>query len=69
MIKYVAAGLAVSLGPVVSWQRVKDDSVVFVPTVPEEVRPTYVFWDERKANSRLRQVFLDFMAEYFAARI
>lgn len=66
MIKYVAAGLAVSLGPVMSWQGVKDDSVVFIPTVPDEFRPTYVFWDERKPNSRLRQVFLDFMTAYFA---
>ena len=68
MIKYVSAGLAVSLGPVASWQGVKDDSVVFVPTVPEEVRSTYVFWDEQRPNSQLRQVFLDFMTVYFAGR-
>ena len=69
MIKYVAAGLAVTLGPVASWQGVKNDSVVFVPIVSEETRPTYVFWDERKPNSRLRQVFMDFMTTYFASRM
>ncbi len=68
MIKYVAAGMAVTLGPVASWRGVKDASVVFVPTDPEEIRPTYVFWNEKKSNSHLRQVFLDFMTEYFASQ-
>lgn len=69
MIKYVAAGLAVTLGPVVSWRGVKDDSVAFVPIISDETRPTYVFWDERKPVSRQRRVFLDFMTAYFATRI
>lgn len=69
MIKYVAAGLAVTLGPAASWRGVKNDSVVFVPIEPEETRPTYVFWDALKPNARLRQVFMDFMMTYFATRI
>ena len=66
MIKYVATGMAVTLGPVVSWQGLKNDDVVFVPIVPEQTRSTYVFWNDRRANSRLQQTFLEFMVEYFA---
>ena len=68
MIKYVAAGMAVTIGPVVSWRGFKNDSVVFVPTVPEETRSTYVFQSKRKRNEQLRQVFVDFMTAFFAAR-
>lgn len=69
MIKYVAAGLAVTLGPEASWRGVKDDTVVFVPTVPEENRPTYVFWNDKKTNYKLRQTFLDYMVEFFSTQI
>ncbi len=65
MIKYVASGMAVTLGPQVSWRGLKNDSVTFVPTVPEEIRSTYVFWNERKISSRLHQTFLDFLVDYF----
>lgn len=69
MIKYIAGGTAVTLGPVASWSGVKTDSVVFVPTVPEAVRSTHVFWDEKKSKSRLRQSFLDFLTEYFSTAL
>lgn len=68
MIKYVSAGMAVTMGPEVSWRGIKNDSVVFVPTVPEESRPTYVFWNGRRVCSELHQTFLDFLVEYFAAQ-
>lgn len=69
MIKYVSAGMAVTLGPEISWQSIKNDSVVFVPTVPEESRPTYVFWNGRKPLSKLHRTFLDFLVEYFATQV
>ena len=68
MIQYVAAGMAVTLGPVVSWRGIQNDSVVFIPTVPQETRPTYVYWNEKKSQSKLHQTFLDFLVEYFAAQ-
>lgn len=68
MLKYISAGLAVSLGPVNSWQQVIDDSVIFVPIEPVALRSTYVFWNERKSNAKLRQTFLDFLTMYFTDR-
>ena len=65
MIRYVAAGMAVTLGPVVSWRGIQNDSVVFIPTVPQAVRPTYVYWNEKKSGSKLHQTFLSFLVEYF----
>lgn len=68
MEKFVAAGMAITLGPELSWQGIKNDKVVFVPTVPEETRTTYVFWNRYKHPSLLRQTFLDFLVEYFAQK-
>lgn len=68
MIKYVAAGMAVTIGPVVSWQGLKNDSVVFVPLAPEARRATYLFQSKRRRNEQLRQVFVDFMTSFFASR-
>jgi len=68
MRKFVAAGMAITLGPELSWQGIKNDKVVFVPTVPEETRTTYVFWNRHKHPSLLRQTFLDFLVEYFAQK-
>lgn len=69
MMKYIAAGSAVTLGPVASWRGVKTDSVVFIPTEPEAVRATYVFWDAQKPKSRLREVFLTFLTDYFSTAL
>ena len=66
MIKYVSAGMAVTMGPEISWRGIKDDSMVFIPTVPQETRSTYVFWNRLKSPSKLRETFLDFLVEYFA---
>lgn len=68
LIKYVTTGMAVTMGPEISWRGIKNDSVAFVPTVPEAVRPTYVFWKDRKIYSKLHQTFLDFLIAYFAAQ-
>jgi len=69
MIQYVAAGMAVTLGPEVSWRSIQNDSTVFIPTVPEETRPTYVYWNEKKSHSKLRETFLDFLVTYFATQV
>lgn len=68
MAKYVAAGMAVTLGPQLSWRGIQSDAVVFLPTVPEEKRATYVFRNRLKSPSRLRETFLQFLVEYFAAQ-
>ncbi len=69
LIKYVAAGMAVTLGPELSWKEIRNDKVVFVPTVPEETRTTYVFWNQYKIPNRLRETFLDFLLQYFEKRV
>ena len=66
MYKFIAGGLAVTLGPEISWRSMKNDKVAFVPTVPEESRTTYVFWNGHKNPSLIRQAFLDFMLAYFS---
>lgn len=66
LAKFVSAGMAISLGPELSWRGLKSDKVVFVPTIPEVTRTTYVFENSRKSNNRLRQIFLDFLTEFFS---
>ena len=66
LTKFVAAGMAITLGPEISWQGIKNDKLVFVPTVPEVTRTTYVFENGRKSSSLLRQTFLDFLTEFFS---
>jgi len=68
MAKYVAAGMAVTLGPQLSWRGIQSDAVIFLPTVPEEKRATYVFRNRLKSPSRLRETFLHFLVDYFAAQ-
>lgn len=66
LTKFVAAGMAITLGPEISWRGIKNENLVFVPTVPEVMRTTYVFENGRKSSSRLRQTFLDFLTEFFS---
>ena len=69
MVKYVTAGMAVTMGPEVSWRGIKNEDAVFVPTIPEETRQTYVFWNPRKIHSKLYQTFIDFLVTYFEAQV
>ena len=66
LTKFVAAGMVITLGSELSWRSMKDSSLVFVPTVPEVMRTTYVFENIRNNSSRLRQTFLDFLTEFFS---
>ncbi|MBO5339548.1 MAG: LysR family transcriptional regulator [Oscillospiraceae bacterium] len=66
MTKFVAAGMAVTMGPELSWRGIINDKVRFIPTIPEKTRTTYVFWNSHRNPGRLRQTFLDFLIEYFA---
>lgn len=66
LIKFVSAGMAITLGPEISWRGIQNDKLVFVPTIPEVTRTTYVFENSRKSNNRLRQTFLDFLVEFFS---
>lgn len=67
LIKYVASGMAVTLGPEVSWRGLRSEDVVFVPTQPALERSTYVFWNGLKIPSRLSSTYRDFLVEYFRA--
>ena len=66
LTKFVAAGMAITLGPELSWRGIINDKVTFVPTIPEVSRTTYVFENSRKVSNRLRQTFLDFLIDFFA---
>lgn len=68
LMKYVGAGMAITLGPEIAWRDLGNDSVVFIPTQPEAYRSTYVFWNTLRAPSRLSSVFRDFMVDYFQNR-
>ena len=68
MIKYIAAGMAVTMGPKISWQGIKNDSLVFISTTPQETRSTYIFQNRLKSASRLRESFVEFLIEHFASQ-
>lgn len=65
LLKYIGAGMAVTLGPEVAWKNLRSDRVAFVPTVPALSRSTYIFWNQLKAASRLQDAFREFTVEYF----
>lgn len=65
LMKYVAAGMAITVGPEIAWQRLGQGNVVFVPTEPQMQRMTYVFWNNEKSPSRLSTAYRDFLVEYF----
>ncbi len=66
LIKYVGAGIAVTLGPEVSWQGLKNDSVAFLSTQPELSRSTFVFWNSSRTPSRLCSAYRDYLVDYFS---
>ncbi len=65
LIKYIGAGMAVTLGPEIAWKNLRSDQVAFVPTVPALYRSTHIFWNKLKAASRLQDAFRKFTVEYF----
>lgn len=65
LMKYVGAGMAVTLGPEVAWKNLHSEKVRFVPTVPKLFRSTYLFWNPLKSASRLQNTFRSFTEEYF----
>ncbi len=69
LIKYVGSAMAVTLGPELSWQDLKNDKVVFLPTEPEVHRVTYVYWNGRRAESRLQKTYREFLVSYFAENV
>lgn len=65
LLKYVGAGMAITVGPEIAWKGLNLRDVVFVPTEPEVFRSTYVFWNKRKAGSRLSCVYREFLVGFF----
>ena len=68
LMKYVGAGMGVTLGPEISWQSLKNDSVVFLPTEPALSRSTYVFWNGSKNQSRLCAAYREYLVDYFSQK-
>ncbi len=68
LMKYISAGMAITLGPEIAWKDLGKDNVVFVPTEPELYRSTYVFWNSLRTPSRLSIAYRDFMVAYFQAQ-
>jgi len=66
LVKYVGTGMAVTIGPEISWKSLKNDTVVFLPTDPAIERSTYVFRSQLTTHSRLCDAFLEYLMEYFS---
>jgi DNA-binding transcriptional LysR family regulator len=66
LIKYISAGLGISVAPARSWQDFRDRDVVFRPLQPAMSRETRLFWDSRRTMSRAMELFRDHAARYFA---
>ena len=69
MTKYVAAGMAITVCPEIAWRGIKNEQTVYLPIIPQQTRPTYVFQNRLKSQSKLREVFFDFLVEYFATQV
>lgn len=67
LMKYISAGMAVTLGPEIAWQGLRNEQVVFLSTKPALHRSTYVFWNDQRSPSRLSQSFRKFMIDFFNA--
>ena len=69
LMKYVGAGMGVTLGPEISWQGIKTENVAFLSTKPELNRSTYVFWNGSKNQSRLCTAYREYLVDYFAGTV
>ena len=65
LMKYIGAGMAVTIGPEKAWRSLRSNDVAFVPTKPEVFRSTYVFRNGQKLMSRLCATYLEFLTDYF----
>ncbi|MBO5892259.1 MAG: LysR family transcriptional regulator [Oscillospiraceae bacterium] len=66
LLKYVEAGMAVTIGPEKAWSSLYGTDVAVIPTIPEVFRSTYVFRNGQKPLSRLCGTYLEFLTNYFA---
>lgn len=64
LLAYVRTGLAVTLGPEVSWESLNRDGLVFLPTIPSVSRSTYLFWNG-KHSGELSEQFRNFLSNHF----
>ena len=66
LIKYISAGMGVSIAPAASWRDFQGREVVFRPIEPALARETNLYWDSRRTMSRAMELFRDHAARYFA---
>lgn len=66
LIKYISAGMGVSIAPTASWRDFMGKEVVFRPIEPAMVRSTSLYWDSRRTQSAAMERFRDHAVEFFA---
>ena len=65
LMKYIGSGLAVTLGPKVSWREIGSEEVLFLPLEENLMRSTNLYRSKWKNSSLLSEVFCQFITSYF----
>jgi DNA-binding transcriptional LysR family regulator len=65
LMKYIGTGLAITIGPEISWQGLEENSVLFLPTIPSLSRSTYLYQNKKVNESRQTALFRNFLIGYF----
>jgi len=66
LMRYVASGIAITVGAEVAWRYLKNEPVSFINTEPEVSRTTYVYENSFKKRSAVCNLYKDFMIDYFS---
>ncbi len=65
LMKYISSGLAITLGPRLSWREFATDKIVFLPLKEPMLRDTNLYRSKWNTPNRLSKVFRRFLTEYF----
>ncbi len=65
LMKYIASGLAITVGPKASWREIRSHEVLFLPLKENFMRSTNLYRSKWKTPTALSEVFCDFLTEYF----
>jgi len=66
LIKYISAGMGVSIAPAASWRDFQGREVVFRPIEPALARETNLYWDSRRTMSAAMRLFREHIEQFFA---
>lgn len=67
LMKYIASGLAITVGPKISWQEIRSNEILFLPLKENFMRNTNLYRSKWKTPTALSEVFCGFLIEYFQA--